>query len=338
MVNAGPPLRIGFVGIEQEQYFFTLLKTRSSLVEWERSAVADADALWVAGLHAQRVRDGLVRVPSADARKPATLLNLEQVDRPVAFTLPLAIEDLPHAMTFDPRSVDSVTQAIRRFEATLLPLATQLALGREIAQRRGNLTSPIYHLSVRGALVAVIDLGGEIGLHPTLSPAALASAEWSGRPASARMAPEHFGRVSMGQLMWQYVNRTHEDLLPPKYRRGALYFRKTPQVAHRLLRDAHLAVLSELGRMPQTFTMLQQNTGLGDAEMAQTLGALYFAGSLTTDAAKAAPLSPASRTRTRARTPDSLPSSLLVPGESQPDAAGPGHALTVPAALEPRRR
>ncbi|MBI2768493.1 MAG: hypothetical protein HYX47_02620 [Burkholderiales bacterium] len=284
-----PVLRLGLVGFApaQQEQLGNLLKAR--VVKWQPWPFADADAWWVNGANAKRQPNGIVRVPPADPKSRATLLNLEQVDRPMAFALPLAGPDIEPPASFDPARPESIAAALQKFETALAPLGAQFALACAIEQRQGKLTSAIYHLSVRGALVAVIDLGGAVGHAPGVQPADVEQAEWSGRPAAAGLIPPHFTRTTMTELMWQYALRTTRDVLPARYRTAQLYFRHSPRVPGRMLKDTHLALIRELAIAPGTFAELQQRTGLGESSMAHALTALFFAGSVTSNRQRAAP-------------------------------------------------
>lgn len=335
-----PQLRLGLVGFADESYLGNLLKTRRS-VSWQPWTAMDADALWVNGEHAQPARNHVVRIPSAKVDVPATLLSLKDLDRPTAFALPIGNGYLTPPEVFDPRSARSIAEVLQGFEARLRPLATQLALAQEVAARRYQLTSPVYHLSVGQAMVAVIDVAGSVGLDPAATPDDLAQAQWHGRPGAAAAIPSHFTSITMTQLMWQFVMRSGDDLLPHKYRNSPIHFRRAPYVPRRLLKDVHLVLMSELAAGPSDFHQLQQEIGLGDQALAQALAALYFAGAITTDASRAA-LAPRSLERSRRQGDPSQSSmgsafsAVQLPAEKPP--RGKRTLDTVPTPLEQPRR
>ena len=343
---ADPVMRMGLIGFKTDAHLVTLLHGHKGLMKWDRGPFVEADALWVNGEHAQLVRQGFVRIPSYDPKRPATLLNLTDFDRPVAFTLPLPSPNIQPPHMFDPGSPESVRAVFKKFEAWLLPLAAELAIARALAERRYQLTSAVYHLQFHGQLVGVIDLNGDVGLHPNLTPADAAAAEWGGRPAAAHEIPAHFSRTPISQIMWQYVMRTGEDLLPERYRHATIYFRGPPRVHQRLIRDTHMLCLSLLNAAPQTLPQLKEHTGLGQRELAQALGALYLAGSITTHPGKTAWVP---RAHTKAATTESNPDSVLTPSLFDAEAAtaaaqmaeGPvsrSSALTAPAPIDIRPR
>jgi len=281
-------MRMGLIGFAEETHLGNLLMTRNRHLRWERWPFAEADALWINGQHAQPLRNHMIRVPSGHPNKPAAVLNMREVDRPLAFTLPLGNGYLQPPESFDPRNAASVAAVLARFEEALMPLAVSLALAAELARRRHELSSPTYHLTVDGALVAVVNVAGDIGLAPYLTPVLLQQARWGGRPGAANVIPSGFETTSMARVMWQYAMRGAEDLLPARYRSALIYFRRMPAMEPRMLRDAHLLVLSELRSGPQTLAQLRQGTGMVDAMIDPVLAALYFAGAITLDPARAA--------------------------------------------------
>jgi hypothetical protein len=339
-------MRLGLIGFKSDTFLCTLLGNRRGLVKWERGPFVEADALWVNGEHAQLVRSGIVRIPSYEPTRPATLLSLKDMDRPVAFTLPLPSPHIQPPHLFDPNSPESVAAIFQKFEAWLRPVATELAVARALAERRYQLTSAVYHLQLHGQLVGVIDLNGDVGLHPGLAPRDAANAEWGGRPAAAHVVPPHFSRTPISQIMWQYVMRTGDDLLPERYRHAPIYLRGAPRVEQRLIRDTHMLCLSLLSAAPQTLPQLLDHSGLAERELLQTLAALYLGGSITTHPGKTAWVP---RARTKAASTESHPDSVLTPSLFDAEAAaaaaamaeGPvnrAHALTAPAPLEMRPR
>lgn len=338
---SAPVMRMGLIGFsaEQEQYLANVLKAHSIKLPWQIWPFMEADALWVNGARAQLLRSGLVRIPAAEATSRGTQLNLKEIDRPVAFTLPLSGPDIQVPYSFNPLSTESVRTVLQKFEAWLQPVAAQLALAEAIAQKEGNLTSRVYHLMLRGTLVASLNLGADaIGLSPAAALGDFALAEWSGRPASASTVPEHFVRMRISETMWHYAVRATDDLLPQRYRVSSIHFRRSPKIPQRMLKDTHLVLLRELASASRTFGELQARTGLGDAALARALAALYFAGSITADPRRAATTRPA-----RAQdSEESLPASTAMPSmlddESrlrQVGATPPGD-WTVPAPLPTR--
>ena len=337
-----PVMRMGLVGFADEKQLRNLIATRNRNLQWERWPFIDADALWINGEHAQPLRGNMVRIPAAEAGKPATVLNLKEIDRPTAFTLPIGNGYFTPPLAFDPHKVDQVADARHQFEADLLDTAVELTLAAEIAARRHELASPSYHLTLRSKLVAVIGMSGEIGFTQQLSPYELAQADWAGRPAAGADIPSHFRRTTMAQVMWNHVMRNAHDLLPSRYRQGAFYWRRMPAVPAKWIREEHMMLISMLSTGPQTVQSLAAQTGFSEAAVAQMLAALYFGGSLTTDPRKAGPARPPAKPRADEDWPSSMTSTDAPPpvaaAPPRPGKRSRADLPTVPASLENLRK
>ena len=331
-----PRLRMGLVGFADASYPLALLGTRSAVLSWEQASAADADALWINGQTARFLHDGVVAV-GGGAQGPALTLDLQALDRPTFFTLPLADDRIRAPLLVDLHSAASVDKALRRAEAVLHPLVMQMALAHEIARRLPKLAAKTYHVTQRGRLVAVVNMGGAIGLDLNLLPPHLEDADWRALPKAAGEIPPHFFATSFAEVLWNYVTRVATDLLPDRYRRLTLYFRAIPRVPQRLMKEAHYAVLSELGAEPQNFAQLQQNVGLADKDLANALSVLYYAGAITTNAVRAA--KGASRHVREAESASELRQSMFPQEDSQPFSAYQSRSLeerpTMPTPLEP---
>lgn len=331
-----PVLRMGFVGFADERQLRNLLMTRNRNLQWERWPFADADALWINGENAQPMRGNMVRVPWPDPAKPPTILNLKEIERPTAFTMPIGNGYFTPPLAFDPHKVDQVADVFAQFEADLLDTAVDLTLAAEIANRRHDLASPSYHLSAHGKLLAVVTTTGDLGIAPQLQPSELVEAEWAGRPQAAASLPAHFRRTSIAHIMWNYVMRGGADLLPSRYRDAPIYWRRMPTVPQRMIRDEHMVLMSALSTGPQSVQSLVELTGMSEPVVSRGLAALYFGGSLTTDPRKAGPA--------RSAKPDAneeWPSSLTsnhtakpVAAPVRPSRSSRADMATVPAPLE----
>jgi hypothetical protein len=331
-------MRMGLVGFTDERQLRNLIATRNRNLQWERWPFMDADALWVNGAQVQPLRGPVVRVPAAEPGKPATILNLKEIDRPIAFTLPIGNGYFTPPLAFDPHRVDQVADVLNQFEAMLLDVAVDLTLASELAARRQELASPTYHLSVQGRLVGIVSATGDIGVAQALSPYELAHAEWAGRPAAGAEIPGHFRRTTMAQVMWNHAMRhSEEDLLPSRYRSGIFYWRRMPAVPQRWVREEHLMLISVLSTGPQTIASLMDATGLSEPVIAQALAALYYGGSITTDPRRAGPTR-AVKPRNEEGWPSSM-TSAFVPGRPaaphRPRKGASSELPTVPQPLDP---
>lgn len=283
---ATPRLRMGLLGFPAEDYLVALLRTRSALLQWEASAIEDADALWVNGESVALVEHDLVRVPAGRSH-PEVLLDLKATARPTAFTQPLADPRVRPQLTFDSRSASSVDRVLRRVESALQPIVMQLALADEMAGRLPELTSETYHLARGGKLVAVINVGGAIGIDVELTPAHVREATWKGLPAAAGEIPSSFFTTTYAEVLWVYVSRIEEDLLPRRYRTSRIYFRAIPRVTQRHIANTHYQVLAALASEPRSFRELHRATSIPKDALVKVLAALYYSASITTDPSRA---------------------------------------------------
>lgn len=285
-------LRLGLVGFAAEQN--ERVKAVMNLggltaICWEVGGFADADAWAVEGSRTQLLPDGSIRVASGIPQGRSVRFSLLDIDRPIAFSDPVAPSLLEPACRFDLNDPESVRQVLARFEYWLRPLTCQLCLAAQLIEHESELRSAVYHVCRKGQLLAVVDLGGGAGVLPTAAPDDFASAEWISRPSSARYIPETFKRVTLSELMWPYALRTTRDLLPERYRAGLIYYRRAPRLPHRMLKDSHLLLMRELSCAAASFEDLQQLTGMSSPRLAHDLAALYLVGSITSNPRRARP-------------------------------------------------
>lgn len=279
---ANPVMRMGLVGFANEEHLANLLKVRTRVLRWEPWPAVEADALLVDGTSAEPAAGRLVRVPATGPAGSDTLLDLADISRPTAFSLPLHHPAVRPPLVFDPRSPASIAQALRLLEVSVLRRAAQLALAEALLERHGTLHSPVYHLVRRGTMLGVIDPNNEIGLLPGVTPADIEAADWHGRPAGANGIPPHYHRISWARLVWRYAVRRRTHMLPSNYLSATIHLRRLPAVEAGDLADNHLLVLSELSATPRSAAQLQQLTGLAQAPLAQALWALHLLGCVGT--------------------------------------------------------
>jgi hypothetical protein len=331
-----PLLRLGLAGFSAEQQDrLNFLLQQASSSTWQIGKFADADAWWVNGARVQVLLDSTIRIASGKPDGRSLHLDLQDVDRPVAFTLPLASRQFDPLCTFQADSLSSVGAVLEKFEAWVRPLVAQFCLASRILEQESVLGPGIHRVSADGVLIGVVNMRGETGVLPTAGPIDFENAMFD-RPASSDSAiPEHFVRSSLSHLMWQFAVRTRRDVLPARYRTGSLYFRRPPRLPPRLMTDSHLLLLRELACAPGDFEALQQRTGLGSLALARDLAALYLVGAITSNARRAAPV-PARRASDAAHSQQhSVPSGM----DPEPLVSLPRKAfadLTAPAAIGPR--
>ena len=293
-----PILWLGMSGFAPQQrpvLEASLLRSAGS-PSWRTCAFGDADAWLVNGRSVRVMPGGNLKVVPGLPTERALNLNLSEVDRPVAFALPLASGDIEPRCTFDPASTASVHAVLAQFEGWLRLLRSQFVLGAQLVERGAELRLGVYHLSYGGRLLAVLDLyEGKCAISPGAHPADLWDAQWNRRPVGARAMPPGFLAATPAQLAWAYVCRTDRDLLPARYVTDLIYYRHVPRVPVRWLHDSQLMLLRELSVEPATFEALRQRTGLTVRHLKQDLTCLYYATAITTTPSKAAKLLPARR-------------------------------------------
>ena len=130
--------------------------------------------------------------------------------------------------------------------------------------------------------------------------------------------------------------RNVDDLLPSRYRNGAVYWRRMPAVPSKWVREEHLMLISILSTGPQTVATLVEQSGYSEAAVCQSLAALYFGGSLTADARKAGPTRVAKPAKSE-DWPSSMTSAFVQPQPTIPPRPGKrtrADMPTVPSPLE----
>jgi hypothetical protein len=286
-----PILWLGISGFapQQRAVLEASLARSDKLPHWRTCAFGDADAWWVNGSKVRLMPDGNLKVAAGLPTEHALNLNLSEVDRPVAFALPLAGDDFEPRCTFDPGSEASIQGVLLQFEHWLWQVRAQFVLGSQIIARTAELRRGVYHVNHNGRLLAVLDFQqGRAGLAPRAHPVDLWEAQWERRPIGAHDVPETFLPVTPAQLAWAYVRRTDRDMLPPRYRTHTIYYRHVPGVPLRWLRDSQLMLLRELSTEPGTVEALRQRTGFSVSHIEHDLTCLYYAYAITTTPAKAA--------------------------------------------------
>lgn len=303
-----PILWLGMSGFapQQRPLLEASLTRATGSPSWRMCAFGDADAWLVNGRNIRVMPDGNLKVAAGLPTERALNLNLDEVDRPVAFALPLASGDIEPRCTFDPTSTVSVHAVLAQFEGWLRLLRAQFVLGAQLVARGPELRRGVYHVSHSGNLLAVLDLHeGKCAISPKAHPVGLWEAQWSKRPVGARDLPPGFLRATPAQLAWAYVCRTDRDFLPARYVTDLIYYRHVPRVPVRWLRDSQLMLLRELSVEPATFEALRQRTGFTVAQLKQDLTCLYYATAITSTESKASKPSGARK-------------------DSQPMSSGPG--------------
>ena len=331
MTPEHPFLRLGLAGFSADQLerVRALLDSRpvTAAAGWRIAPFGDADAWWVHGSRTMPQADGTLRIAPGRPSERSIHLDLQDVDRPLAFAKPLPPAPFQAACRFDLDDDGEAAAVLDLFTVWLQPIVAQFHLAASVLEQHAALGSGAFHVFQGPQLIAVVNLRGDAGVLASASAAHFDEAIWRRCPQANPFIPEQFVRVSLSELMWQFAMRSSQDLLPPHYRSGLLYFRRPPRLPQRMMRDSHLLLLRELATGCGTMEELQNRTGMTEEQIARDLAALYLVGAITSNAKRAA----AGATR-RLETNDSL---LSAP-PSLPNAARPAPTkpdLTAPAPL-----
>ena len=326
-----PLLRLALLGFDEAQTQRLTAWAGTALPErpiWRVVAMEQADAWCVAGPAVKSMEQGMLSVRTGLARQPLIKLNPAEMERPVAFGLPLPA-GLQVAASFDAASEAGFRASLQRLVDSLRVLRSQFALSTELARREDELRPEIYHVSDGGQLLAVVDLvNWQVGFLPTLRPAELGTAAWDRRPPGAADIPNTFIKLSVTRLMWVYASRVQADVLPPRYRKHVIYLRSLPDLPVSWMHDEHLLLLRELHRDPANFDDLRLRTSLPAETLAPSLGALYFSGCLTTNPDNAGQIA-TQKIKTPRQPATPAPVAVFVPGMRDDDA------VRMPANMDP---
>ena len=286
-----PVLRLGMAGYtdaQQKTAAEAAVAASTPRASWELGAFAEADAWWLDGSRTLLMANEHLRVQPAVPSGRSVQLALTDVDRPVAFSQPITAPGFKPAVTFNLSDKASCVAVLNQFSAWLQTLISQFALASSIAEQQPSLNSGSWEVLHDATLLAVVDLKLGAAVMPGVTAKDFAQASWCIRDHGAVSIPANYPRASVSQVMWQYAQRTHRDLLPSHYRNQPLYFRRPPRLPQRQLKDAHLLVMRELVSHPgMSFHGLQQASGMGDQQLARVLSALYVVGSITSNAKRA---------------------------------------------------
>lgn len=286
-----PVLRLGLAGYSEAQQKAAAeaaAAAASARASWELGPFPEADAWWLEGSRTMLMPNQHLRVQPAVPSGRSVQIALADVDRPVAFSLPITAPGFKPAVTFPLADRNASVHVLNQFAGWLQTMLSQFALASSIAEHQPSLSSGSWEVLRDSQLLAVVDLKLGCGVMPGVTAIDFAEASWCIRDHGGVSIPANYPRASVSQLMWQYAQRSRRDLLPPHYRSQSLYFRRPPRLPQKQLKDAHLLLMRELVARPgMNFNGLQQATGMGDEQLARVLSALYVVGSVTSNQKRA---------------------------------------------------
>lgn len=285
MVLDRPIFWLGLAGLSPQQraaLVAVLPSQPTSLPAWRVAKFSEADAWCVSGAAARLHDDGTLSVPDSRSAESELLLKLDQVDRPVAFTTPLAAPEIEPLTTFDPESERAVRMVLKKFEGWLQPLRAQYFLGALLHRRLGSLPPGVYELTHQSVVLAVVDIPmRRMDYLVDASPVQLEQAVWEPRASSPEVVPPRFKNVGLRAVMWQFAQHSAANLLPTAFKTDAIRLLRPPQVPEAWYKDSLRTVLRVLGAGPASLAQLLQS-GVNPEQLVRDLGSLYFDGAVST--------------------------------------------------------
>ena len=221
-----PTLLLGLIGFsEEEQQAIAAQLLPSGEVRWEIiSDLTEADAWLGYGGRTRLVANDQVLVDAAQFGNTPVRLTLPKLDRPIAFSTPLADQNFKPAWTFD-LSPMSLLRMLAKFSRWLHTRVALLHLANLMIQNAPKLHGRrAYH--VVGAdhrLIAVVNLHDQTGVLPDASLADLERALWLPHAGSASVIPEGFATRNTQDLIWEFSTRTGCNLMPARFPRRPIH-------------------------------------------------------------------------------------------------------------------
>jgi len=170
------------------------------------------------------------------------------------------------------------------------PLASEVELDAALGgvfwrAREGLERVNCFHvIGPEGTLVAVLQPGaGPLYARARVARDDLAALTLHRRPVAAGTAPHGYRQTSFQAVLWRFALFGLDGMhaLPNHYRQLPLRLRQLPPLDRGLVAGRHFKLMHLLLESGRTFTELQENTGLSDAQLSRDLAALRLVGSLT---------------------------------------------------------
>ncbi len=286
-----PVLSLGLMGFSPElrsSLAATIALVPTAGLAWRVVPFWEADAWFISGAQTQLLPDGDLRVLASMPSERDLTLRMKEVNRPVAFSTPLASGAFEPRWSFHPLSSPQVHDVMQQFADWLQPLLFRAELGAHIIERGTDLRGRVYHVRQQSRLLAVLDFRrGSAAVMPTAKPSDMQGAIWDQRPPAAVELPPGFASCTPAQLIWTHVRHSTRDLLPVRYRSQTIYYRHAPRVPMAWLSDSMLMMLSTLSGEPCNLHTLVRRTAVDGEVLASDLACLYYAGAVTTTPMKA---------------------------------------------------
>jgi Sensors of blue-light using FAD len=163
---------------------------------------------------------------------------------------------------------------------TMLDMPLRLAMGKELWNRRAELSERPLHWTYEGKLVAVFDHSTwRVGLHPELTSVTYEQAVLTERLRSANDIPMQFRLTTAYALFWDYArsDQSADVKLPSRFLSRRIRLRRQPPVPEMMLQPGQQQLLAMLTKGPERLVDLAQSLGLTPEAMISLLKPFYAA-------------------------------------------------------------
>jgi hypothetical protein len=285
-------LRLGLAGFDaREQGAIREIAEMHRAVQWVCTGVDGADAWLVNGARVARTKGDQLRVITESGDGKATAIVLDAGSRPTALAVFEGVEPSPSVRRFDLRRPESLVPVLADFAQRLHEKKLCYWTAAHLVQHNATVGKAIFELVAGSKLIAVADMKGEVAISPTAKETDFDLGVWKHRARKNVSVPDNFVHHNLTLLLWQYTTRSARDLLPARYRECTIFFRRPPRLDPQLIEDVHLLVMRELAIAPATLARLQSLLKSDGKAVERALAALYFVGSVTSNAERASQVS-----------------------------------------------
>jgi hypothetical protein len=282
-----PLLRLGLLGFDAQhtaQVVNHVQRAATSASRWEVVPFEDADIWLLNSAHVSMGSNHALHIQNPDTPHSPLTIYPQQTSRPVAFTLPLPAA-IDAVLSIDLDDDLACAHGLNQFTKALGSLCAHFALGEQVASRQHGLHQDVYHLHFDGRMVAMVDLARwQVALAPDVKVIELSLASWRHRPGEAKHFPADFEVLSLERLMWVYASRSATGQLPAHFQTQLIYLRRLSVLPPSWLHNDHLVLIGHLSQQACTMASLVQVSRLPLKRLTACLSALYYSGTITTDA------------------------------------------------------
>jgi hypothetical protein len=284
-----PAFRLGLVGFDKhEEELLRPGVAQYRQVQWRCGPAHGADAWLINGARVARVQESRVRVIASEEALGATALMLDVHSRPTAVSgpTPQALQQLV-GHSFEVRRPETLKRCLLDLDRGLAPLRRMYRIAALLIECNATVGKAVYELRAGPQLLAVADMKGSVFSSPDASEQQLRQASWRHRARKMVDVPADFEQHALSELLWAYTTRTRRNLLPDRYTDSRIYLRRPPRLRADLVEDIHLWIIRELASGAASFVELLGRLDTDEATLTRALAALYYVGSVTSNAERA---------------------------------------------------